>query len=313
MFKGNIINKKIKVFKGRKTSTNNFLYELEKNDFLIKKIKNIFFGIQPSFTIIKENKQLSQEKKSETKSLLVYKIRVRCDITRMILNENTSMYEREKYLRNVNSSKTYTFSHDLLNYVSKLQAFIEKEIKENNFNEENLTYVIDFNKIEQYNVIEHPTKYSSEQIHNFLNVIEKNDDIHVGNLILLIKTLTNFKNDLLEVLEKTEPEITKVFKKYKTMLSIVLLGINFIPTYGKSITTAHYKPVIPDISLFNENNDSIYLIELKKATDLMFNDTFYRNNTLKIKPDFFNAIHQTNVQRNMLAVAAEHYYETIPK
>lgn len=168
MFKGNIINKKIKVFKGRKTSTNNFLYELEKNDFLIKKIKNIFFGIQPSFTIIKENKQLSQEKNYFQNIMIgVYKIRVRCDITRMILNENTSMYEREKYLRNVNSSKTYTFSHDLLNYVSKLQAFIEKEIKENNFNEENLTYVIDFNKIEQYNVIEHPTKYSSEQIHNF--------------------------------------------------------------------------------------------------------------------------------------------------
>ena len=45
----------------------------------------------------------------------------------------------------------------------------------------------------------------------------------------------------------------------------------------------------------------------------MFNDSFYRNNTLKIKPNFSNAIHQTNIQRNLLAVQAEHYYETIPK
>ena len=45
----------------------------------------------------------------------------------------------------------------------------------------------------------------------------------------------------------------------------------------------------------------------------MFNDTLYRNNTLKIKPEFYNAIHQTNIQRSMLALTAESYYEVIPK
>lgn len=303
---------KLKVFKGTRISRKELKYDLKNDDFLVIKETKFYVGVQPSFTIIEElNPAIFED--SNLKDVYIYKIRVRCDITRVIFNTDNQTYEKEIYKRDVNTTKTYHLSNDLLNEISKLQSFIKREIEQYDLSVYHEDFTIDFNKMDKYISIENPNNYSSEQIHNFLNMIDDAKDLNIGNSILMIKALTNFKNELLSVLDQNENKITAVFKKYKSVLSMILLGINSIPIFSHRIKTSNYKTVIPDITLFNEKDEKIHLIELKQAKFRMFKDNYYRNNTLEIEPKFFNAIHQTNFQRTMKAVGTNVYYETIPK
>lgn len=303
---------KLKVFKGTRISRKELKYDLKNDDFLVIKETKFYVGVQPSFTIIEElNPAIFED--SNLKDVYIYKIRVRCDITRVNFNTDNQTYEKEIYKRDVNTTKTYHLSNDLLNEISKLQSFIKREIEQYDLSVYHEDFTIDFNKMDKYISIENPNNYSSEQIHNFLNMIDDAKDLNIGNSILMIKALTNFKNELLSVLDQNENKITAVFKKYKSVLSMILLGINSIPIFSHRIKTSNYKTVIPDITLFNEKDEKIHLIELKQAKFRMFKDNYYRNNTLETEPKFFNAIHQTNFQRTMKAVGTNVYYKTIPK
>ena len=120
---------KLKVFKGTRISRKELKYDLKNDDFLVIKETKFYVGVQPSFTIIEElNPAIFED--SNLKDVYIYKIRVRCDITRVIFNTDNQTYEKEIYKRDVNTTKTYHLSNDLLNEISKLQSFIKREIEQ---------------------------------------------------------------------------------------------------------------------------------------------------------------------------------------
>lgn len=202
---------KLKVFKGTRISRKELKYDLKNDDFLVIKETKFYVGVQPSFTIIEElNPAIFED--SNLKDVYIYKIRVRCDITRVNFNTDNQTYEKEIYKRDVNTTKNYHLSNDLLNEISKLQSFIKREIEQYDLSVYHEDFTIDFNKMDKYINIENPNNYSSEQIHNFLNMIDDAKDLNIGNSILMIKALTNFKNELLSVLIKMRTKLQRYSK-----------------------------------------------------------------------------------------------------
>ena len=99
----------------------------------------------------------------------------------------------------------------------------------------------------------------------------------------------------------------------RKILPLVILGVDSALIFEYEIINDTNDPTIPDILFNNENNQLVNLIELKRADAKMFNPSNFRNNTLRIKPEFSNAIHQTNVQRTMMAISSNEYQYAIPK
>lgn len=236
--------------------------------------------------------------------------RVRIKIQEMKTNNMTGLLERDKYVKS--SLKKYDLNNDLLTLVSKLRPYIISQLeKEESYSGQDI--IVSFDDFNDFTTIEKPENYTVEQINEFMNSIEDINLVNLSSTVLLFKSLNNFKDELTSVLQGTEHEISAVFKKYETVVSLVLFGMNSKLTFEYEIDTENYNQVIPDVHVNNEGNQTINLIELKRADAQMFNDTPYRNNTLKIKPEFFNAIHQTNIQRSLLALSGSFYQDTIPK
>jgi hypothetical protein len=114
-------------------------------------------------------------------------------------------------------------------------------------------------------------------------------------------------------MEENELSVQSTLKKFKDIISLVLLGVDSTLTFEfriededtptNKVDIASIKPCI-----------AINLIELKRADAIMFDKTkIYRNNTLSPTKQFSSAIQQTNVQRAYLSKTTNNIFETVSK
>jgi len=309
MFSGKIIEFRQAV---RKRGKEAFYKPVNENDFLEVSIKDKKFIIKISFSfMLIDNIYYNFETDDFFSFENINDYKVRIHVQEMKYNNDLSNYEAIKYGRS--AYKQYELNNDLLEIISKIRPFVISQLKDIEYYNSEDNIFIDFTELDNFTVMEKPENYTDEQICAFLESIENMNIVSIGNSILLYKTLEGFKNELINVLSGTEHQITAVFKKYESILSIVLLGMESEATFEYTIDPEQYDVVVPDASMENQEKQIINLIECKRADAQMFNDSLYRNNTLKIKPDFYNAIHQTNIQRSMMALTADTYYKTLPK
>lgn len=283
------------------------LYTNQSNQELIICDNKICYSVIPSFTLFTSPRTDGLYVVGQTE--VVSDVRIRIDISEVKLNVVTGEYEKEIYTRD--TTKTFHYSNIIFEKLSKIRPIICQAVYDEIYLKDN--YYIDFDKKIKQELIENPTKYTTEQIHDFLKGIHENNLVDYAQSLFLFKSLSGFKESLLEVLDKDEHSISKVFKKYENILSLVLLGVDSTLTFEYKITNDDGDTVKPDIYSDNQHNELVNLIELKKATAEMFNRSEYRVNTLRIKPDFSNAIHQTNVQRVIMAQSATNVKGVIPK
>lgn len=272
--------------------------------------RNNDYEIEPSFTIFfyEPGNSFGEQRKTLVSSRIVTDVRVRCDISEIEFDQSTFSYKKKKYKRKGNRS--FHLSNDLLNYVSKLQSYIYSQIINTEFNEQD--YSISFDEMHNYVVVENSKNYSIQQISQVINTIDDIDELNLSRAILLNKSLLKFKDDLTNVLDEDEHAISKVFKKHKDILPLILLGYDATLEFEYEIKNLGDGTTKPDIFLLDDKNERITLIELKRADAKMFAGT-YRVDTLKIKSDFANAIHQTNLQRTKLSQCSKKYHFNIPK
>lgn len=291
-----------------RTAVSELLYKPNNNEYLFFTTGETFYSIEPSFTIFYKNNSRYNEGKYIVGRNEITDIRVRCDVSELSLDDITKEYHKKKYQRKAN--KTFHLNNDLLNFVSKLQAYISSNIIDIDFNEQD--YTIDFTSMSDYVVVENSNKYSIDQISKVINTINDLDDLNLGRTIILNKTLTSFKNALTHVMNKSEHEISKVFKEYKEVLPLVLLGYDATLEFEYKIEEVGDGTTKPDIFLLDEQNERVTLVELKRADAIMFGGK-YRVDTLRVKTEFSNAIHQTNIQRTKLSQSSKDYHYNIPK
>lgn len=284
------------------------LYRPTKKDFLFFTTGQTYYCIEPSFTISYIDNSLFNEGKYIIGGNEITDIRVRCELSELVLDVTTSEFVKKKFRSNAN--KTFRLNNDILSYISKLQSFISSEIIDVDFNEQD--YTIDFTNMSDYVVVENSHNYTIDQISRVINTVNDINDLNLSRTILLNKTLTSFKNALASVLNESEHEISKVFKEYKEVLPLVLLGYDATLEFEYKIVDVGDGITKPDIFLLDEHNEKITLVELKRADAIMFGGK-YRVDTLRVKTDFSNAIHQTNIQRTKLSQSSNAYHYNIPK
>ncbi len=307
------MNNNIFVFKKSDEKNNEALYTHKGKSYFLKiDINGERFLINFSFSLVFE-KEVQYLPGTDIEVYPEKKIvdhRVRISIQDTKYDVNTGKYERA-----YNSKKTlkrYIMNNDLLEIITRIRPYIISQIKHVKvMTGQDIS--IDFSNFNNYSIMEKPENYTTDQIIEIFNSIQGIDIIVLGNSTLMIRALSEFRTELIGVLDKDETIITQLFEKYEAVLSIILFGMESNATFQYKIDPEQYEMVIPDARMDNEGKQIVNLIECKRADAQMFNDTLYRNNTLKIKPEFYNAIHQTNIQRSMLALTAESYYEVIPK
>lgn len=267
------------------------------------------YSIEPSFTTFYESGVSFDEQGVILVSPRIIKdVRVRCDVSEIEFDQSTLSYNKKKYKRKAN--KSFHLSNDLLNYISKLQSYIYSQIIDTEFNEQD--YSISFDEMDNYVVVENSKNYTIQQISQVINAIDDIDELNLSRAILLNKSLSKFKDDLTSVLDEDEHAISRVFKKHKDVLPLILLGYDATLEFEYEIKNIGDGTTKPDIFLLDDKNERITLIELKRADTKMFSGT-HRVDTLKIKSDFANAIHQTNLQRTKLSQSSNKYHFNIPK
>ncbi len=266
-----------------------------------------YYAIEVSFTTFTSNESVSSEERFIVSHFKVTDVRVRCDIHCLEFNEETNTYSKDRYTRG--ALKTFKFSNDLLNYISKLQSYIYSKLINEIFGTQEI--IIDFNNISNYVIVENSNNYTIDQIRTVINTIDDLEYINLTKAILNNKLLVNFKNELEEVLIGTENNIAEVFEKYKELLPILLLGYDATLEFEYQIVDLGNGETKPDIKLKDESNEVITLVELKRADKKLFGGQ-HRTDTLRVRSYFSNAIHQTNVQRNNLSRSSDEYSYNIP-
>lgn len=274
-------------------SYENLLFKTDK--WIIVNYQKDFFHVQPYFTV--------------DSITMVTSVEVGFNIIETKFDELENKYSIK--LRSKDSEKKYKLPTALIKEIVNIEASIVEAVLKQNKRFASINIVYD--KEKTYLRMQNINNKFREYLKSFLELPIDFDTVKLGQSVSRQKLLMDFKKELIESTKINEQSIQHTFKKYRDILSLVLLGVDSTLTFEFRIENDDTLTNKVDIAS-TLSSKAINLIELKKADAIMFDKTnLYRNNTLSPTKQFSSAIQQTNVQRAFLSKITNDIFNTVSK
>ncbi|MFH5880864.1 Shedu anti-phage system protein SduA domain-containing protein [Liberiplasma polymorphum] len=203
------------------------------------------------------------------------------------IDGNNVKYQNEKFKARLSTG--------LIGFIVNLEAAIVEFINEK-YMFSKKSFSLHFDESKTYLRTENINEKFREYLKRLKSLSIDFDVIELGHIVSRNKMLHNFKEELIEAMSKNEVDIHIVFKKFKDILSIVLLGVDSTLGFELRVSGDGFDENRVDIA--SEIPDKpVNLIEIKSAKEKLLDSKMYRNNTYVPTQALSKAIQQCNIQR----------------
>lgn len=280
-------------------------YTTDEKIVVRKKDEKIVVAI-PYFTICKKNNKSNNYGKKLTNHNKIIDIEVGFEILFKIKNKNNEYIIQRN---NAGSVKDYRLNSGTIKNLNKITTQMKREIIGKTVVNK---YIVNINLSKQLLNINY-SDINSENLMEFLENLNDFNLVELSEMKSRKLLLESFKSDLELNLNRDEITLEIIFKKYQDLFPLIIKGIDAALDFQYYIPSED-RVIIAD-SLMIDANKNINIIELKKATDKFFtiSQREYRTNTIRLNPNFSNAIHQANLQRAYNSASNEGIYNVHAK